>query len=323
MSFYEINPSQETFPDELGFSEITPPIGTRSGSDANDIERLFLNKFEEFSQKIALEKDSTKVRKKGWDDLESKLETYLCSKFSEFFGQDVIDEIGGLVQETDDSAENKADFENKLSILIHERDAFQQAISLGCDPPSRTSSPKKVDDQKVVETKNDDVEMRMLKDYGLDISELDKQNALFEKAVTEIIKKMKEKHQELSKDISVLDEIRGWVKKAPSFLRRDADTLSIEEMIMLQLNEHMDSMKIHDRLEEYKQIKLDFLSLISRCDRFFTKKRKCNVCFTEDITHVLIPCGHCFCQSCCGRLQRNRCHICRQNVSQKYKIHLP
>jgi len=42
----------------------------------------------------------------------------------------------------------------------------------------------------------------------------------------------------------------------------------------------------------------------------------CQVCFTNDVTHVLVPCGHTICAPCLGQLQpRNKCPWCR-NVTQ-------
>ena len=47
---------------------------------------------------------------------------------------------------------------------------------------------------------------------------------------------------------------------------------------------------------------------------------KCQICISEDITHVLVPCGHTFCGTCVEQLQRNKCPMCRTNIEKKVKF---
>jgi hypothetical protein len=47
---------------------------------------------------------------------------------------------------------------------------------------------------------------------------------------------------------------------------------------------------------------------------------KCQICLTDDITHVLVPCGHTFCGTCVNQLQRNKCAMCRANIDKKIKF---
>ncbi len=40
----------------------------------------------------------------------------------------------------------------------------------------------------------------------------------------------------------------------------------------------------------------------------------------EATDHVLVPCGHTFCEQCANHLQHNKCHYCRTMVQKKVKM---
>ena len=50
----------------------------------------------------------------------------------------------------------------------------------------------------------------------------------------------------------------------------------------------------------------------------------CNICYTRERTHALIPCGHGgFCQACAQRGQtRNRCFTCRGVVDDILRVYM-
>ena len=55
---------------------------------------------------------------------------------------------------------------------------------------------------------------------------------------------------------------------------------------------------------------------------------KCQVCFTCDVSHVMVPCGHTICEVCIGSMQgqliaSNRCPFCRTNIISRVKFYLP
>eukprot|EP01038_Epipyxis_sp_PR26KG_P006757 gene6757-9259_t len=47
---------------------------------------------------------------------------------------------------------------------------------------------------------------------------------------------------------------------------------------------------------------------------------KCPICITNNVSHVLVPCGHTFCEVCINQLQRNKCPNCRTTFQQKMKF---
>ena len=56
-------------------------------------------------------------------------------------------------------------------------------------------------------------------------------------------------------------------------------------------------------------------------DNILLFKNIITICLTNDITHTLSPCGHCFCLECSYKIQLNRCHICRQINKTIVKLH--
>ncbi len=47
---------------------------------------------------------------------------------------------------------------------------------------------------------------------------------------------------------------------------------------------------------------------------------KCSICLSNNVDHVLVPCGHTFCEQCANHLQHNKCHYCRTMVQKKVKM---
>jgi hypothetical protein len=47
----------------------------------------------------------------------------------------------------------------------------------------------------------------------------------------------------------------------------------------------------------------------------------CSICIEEGVSHVLIPCGHTFCQNCIRKHTTNTCFICRANVKDRVKLY--
>jgi len=48
---------------------------------------------------------------------------------------------------------------------------------------------------------------------------------------------------------------------------------------------------------------------------------QCTICLMDPITHVLVPCGHTYCGSCCKK-QIGSCYICRKQIRERIRIYL-
>ncbi len=49
------------------------------------------------------------------------------------------------------------------------------------------------------------------------------------------------------------------------------------------------------------------------------KEPICGICLNDAVTHVLVPCGHTYCDGCVRRQQR-QCFVCRQGASQAIRV---
>ena len=46
-----------------------------------------------------------------------------------------------------------------------------------------------------------------------------------------------------------------------------------------------------------------------------TQRNTCVICFDENNSHTVVPCGHrCVCAACAPKLQGGRCPICREQI---------
>jgi hypothetical protein len=62
------------------------------------------------------------------------------------------------------------------------------------------------------------------------------------------------------------------------------------------------------------------LMTLLRLNEFSDKEPICSICLNEQISYVLTPCGHTFCEVCMKR-QLNQCYICRGSVRDRVKIY--
>lgn len=46
----------------------------------------------------------------------------------------------------------------------------------------------------------------------------------------------------------------------------------------------------------------------------------CTICMTKEVSHVIAPCGHTFCEDCC-RNQFTACYICRVQVRDRMRLY--
>lgn len=46
----------------------------------------------------------------------------------------------------------------------------------------------------------------------------------------------------------------------------------------------------------------------------------CTICMTKEVSHVVAPCGHTFCEDCC-RTQMTACYICRVQVRDRMRLY--
>ena len=47
----------------------------------------------------------------------------------------------------------------------------------------------------------------------------------------------------------------------------------------------------------------------------------CQICMTDDVNKVIVPCGHMLCDGCLGRLRDRKCPFCRQAFTTSVDFH--
>jgi hypothetical protein len=78
---------------------------------------------------------------------------------------------------------------------------------------------------------------------------------------------------------------------------------------------------------EYKELLILYKKLLTvrdlvqllRLSAGHEKEPICGICLNDVVTHVLVPCGHTYCDSCVRR-QARQCFVCRQGASQAIRV---
>jgi len=298
------------------FSEINAPHTSFIPDNKNIIEDAFKKRFDEFSNKIIPPCIPKKENVGRWDDLCDKIDRFLERKMASYYGEEFVDKIKEVKEE---SKEDVKEFERKLERLVAER----STLLIESKEIMIENSDILIEKLPGPEVKvNNDSEDKILHKYKFNCSSLREQLNLYEKTIISAGKEMMEHKQKIEDCHKNIKKIKEWVKDVPFIFKENADLEVVHDAIMSQLKKYTEEHNYIKLLEDFKQSYIDFLYLMSHSDNFFKKPHKCTICLTGDITHALVPCGHCFCLSCSNKIQRNKCHMCRQVVKSKIKLHI-
>jgi hypothetical protein len=83
---------------------------------------------------------------------------------------------------------------------------------------------------------------------------------------------------------------------------------------LVSLNET--NAKLEERLRQEVQSGIEGREQMNK----MTAAIKCQICVTEEVSHVMAPCGHTICLTCLQQLPRNKCPFCRTNINLKVKF---
>lgn len=76
--------------------------------------------------------------------------------------------------------------------------------------------------------------------------------------------------------------------------------------------------RLETELATERQQHADSREALSQAARAF----KCPVCFSNDVSQVLVPCGHTLCEGC-QQQSRSKCPFCRTPTVKSVKFFLP
>jgi hypothetical protein len=295
-------------------------------SNVNNIENEFQKRFEEFTNNIILPNPEKEKSIGKWDDLCDKIENFLHTKIAEYYGDTTIDKIRDIKEDTKvDFEQSLQEFERKFKLLVSERSTLLSEAKEIMVENSDILIENPETNVKDIENKigdDMDIDETISLKYNFKSSKLHEQLRLYERAVIDSGKKMVEYKQKIEKAHENIHNIKKWVNDVPSIFKKNKDLDVVHEAVMGQLKKYFEESYYVKLLEEYKESYIHFLYLLSQSENFFTKPNKCTICMISDITHTFAPCGHCYCLGCANKIQRNKCHICRQIVKSKVKLHI-
>jgi len=113
------------------------------------------------------------------------------------------------------------------------------------------------------------------------------------------------------------------------------DPLKLRGQLFSIKSEYMNSLcdiyeKVNVKVDEetFKMKKItDFIDLYKKtiisCDtnKKILSKYNCTICYENEVTMCIQPCGHTFCVSCTEKIT-NRCFVCSGSVSSKFKMYV-
>ena len=96
------------------------------------------------------------------------------------------------------------------------------------------------------------------------------------------------------------------------------------ESILLKVKERADQFasRLTDLNNANNELKNQTDKVLKKLLEFKGKQPKnCSVCYSREVSHALVPCGHCYCENDSSRaLTRNRCPMCRAPVESILRV---
>lgn len=149
-------------------------------------------------------------------------------------------------------------------------------------------------------------------------------NAIIDMEIEKPVENMKkillgEFREEVTDDntkINSLSDITRFTRSA--YLFKDPYVTSMKE-ICDKIDERIETKKeaiakLNDSINVYKRALTSF-----ETDKIIFGKYKCTVCYENEVTHCLMPCGHTFCDACSKKLQK-KCFACNGEVKTVTKM---
>jgi ribosome biogenesis protein Nip4 len=287
----------------------------------DDKENEFKKRFEQLSEKIISPLPVQKIS--SWGELQNKINNIIKHKLREYYNEDFINDVKEVkevkVSDIDDTSAYVSNFESLLQRLIEKR----SKLIIESDRVLRENSDIliKQSEQEQKNMLDNTVDKRIFEKYNFNLNDLQSQLLLYEKASIDVAKELTSKKEVLEDINSDIFNIIKWIVDIPEIIKKNKDLNLIHDTVVKQLHDYFEKHDYKLLLDEYKKSYVDFLYLMTHSDNIFKNQNKCTICLTNDITHTLSPCGHCFCLSCSNKIQLNRCHICRQITKSRIKLH--
>ncbi len=139
----------------------------------------------------------------------------------------------------------------------------------------------------------------------------------------ELMEQIAQVDTRIRQKLNVLDKVQPRL-----VMLLDLDVNQTTTELQAHIEAHLNSVYEKNNPEpEYKELLVlykklmvvrDLLALL-RLSAGPEKEPICGICLNDAVTHVLVPCGHTYCDSCVRR-QARQCFVCRQGASQAIRV---
>lgn len=100
-----------------------------------------------------------------------------------------------------------------------------------------------------------------------------------------------------------------------NYEKKLSEEMKQQELLHKQLSGIDDKCSELQKQLEHSKMKLIEVEAKAKDEQ---EKEICAICLENQKSIVVIPCGHCYCESCASGIKR--CAICRQDIKQRSKI---
>ena len=186
---------------------------------------------------------------------------------------------------------------------------------------------------------------QILRDLVADLSGVDTTSFLAdrlrqkqqENAITTIAEQVREVYEVYRETMDQIGEVEVRLRKKLSTL----DKIQPRLVMLLELGVNETTADLQANIEKYltdiyeqNNPEAEYKELLVLYKKFMTvrdivtllrisagpeKEPICGICLNDAVTHVLVPCGHTYCDGCVRRQQR-QCFVCRQGASQAIRV---
>jgi hypothetical protein len=287
------------------------PFSQDNYADVKIEKNTVSNHFTETFNKKTQKDTENKIVKKDWLDLKLEIEKHLSSKLNEYFSKDVIDFIIEKKEPTVDKIDIK-DFDKKLEELIKKRENINE------DFKEIEKLLPKIKEKNYGKT----IIERFQNKYNINLPDLREKQILYIETLKNLACLINTKKNEIKEYNKEIDSLYQWILSAPThYKKRNIDIDKFRKTLLSPIEDYLTEINYGKKLEDFFNLRKDFLILASDCPNLFLEYNICNICVDKKITHCLNPCGHLYCGDCLSQNRDNKCPMCRTRYISKIKLH--
>jgi hypothetical protein len=220
--------------------------------------------------------------------------------------------------------------ENQVSELMKEFWIPNEILEQTCDRIRSSSM-----DDPAPPTPPEQLAMNDLKEEcGIDISQIIRSISVLNDGIDGKLEELRDLEISLKESEDVINHYNQSIQTFCSSIETLPININIsgQNMFLESLNhsifQHVSMNRVPEKLKRFQYLltQIRMIRKIAKVSRI-TESRSgsmpiCNICFTENITCALVPCGHMFCDSCLANISNdNKCFTCRRRSSRILRLY--